>query len=311
MLDVRRLRLLVELADRGTITAVARAHAYSPSAVSQQLATLEREAGVPLLEPTGRRVRLTAAGERLVARAENLMAEMERAEAELAATAQGSGPLIGTVRVAAFQSAVLSLVPAALTTLASQHPELRVEVTELEPEAALPALIGGIYDLVLAEEYPGHPLGLPSATHRRDLMADELLLAVPTSWPTTRPADLAGQPMALEPPGTAARQWAEATCRAAGVEPDVRYTSSDLQIHLRLVASGHAAALLPALSGVRQIAGVVTHRLPQAPHRTITLMTRRGTEADPRLRGFSKALSEVGSDASYDLDGGGNTCLGP
>ena len=294
MLDLRRLRLLVELAERDTITAVARAHSYSPSAVSQQLATLEREAGVPLLEPVGRRVRLTAAGERLVARAETLLAEMERTEAELAATAQLDGPIIGTVRVAAFQSAVLTLVPAALTTLVDLHPDLRVEVTELEPEAALPALIGGIYDLVLAEEYPGHPLGLPSATHRHDLMADELFLVVPTCWPFARLGDLVGQPMALEPPGTAARQWAETMCRTAGVEPEVRYTSSDLQIHLRLVASGHAAALLPALSGVHQLDGVLTHRLPQVPHRTIALVTRRGTEADPRLRAFSKALSTAG-----------------
>src|SRR5690349_18417886 len=131
MLDLRRLRLLRELARRGTIAAVAEALSYSPSAVSQQLAALEKETGVPLLEPAGRRVRLTAAAELLVTHTEVLFEEVERAEAALA---QSLGANVGTLRVAAFQTAVLTLVPNALTRLERDHPGLRVEVTELEPD---------------------------------------------------------------------------------------------------------------------------------------------------------------------------------
>src|SRR5215475_2403974 len=114
MLDLRRLRLLRELARRGTITAVAEALSYSPSAVSQQLAALEKETGVRLLEPAGRRVRLTAQANLLVAHTEVLLEAMERAEAALA---QSLTETVGTLRVAAFQTAVLTLVPHALTQL--------------------------------------------------------------------------------------------------------------------------------------------------------------------------------------------------
>lgn len=151
MLDLRRLRLLRELARRGTIAAVAEAFSFSPSAVSQQLSTLEKETGVRLLEPAGRRVRLTAQAELLVTHAEVLLEEMERAEAALA---QSLETTVGTLRVAAFQTAVLALVPGALIRLAQKHPQLRVEVTELEPAVATPALVAGEFDIVLGEEYP-------------------------------------------------------------------------------------------------------------------------------------------------------------
>ena len=179
MLDLRRLRLLRELARRGTIAAVAEALSFSPSAVSQQLSTLEKETGVRLLEPAGRRVRLTAQAELLVAHAEVLLEEMERAEAALA---QSLETTVGTLRVAAFQTAVLTLAPSALTRLAQKHPQLRVEVTELEPEVAMPALVAGEFDLVLGEEYPGHPLPRPREAERCDLLTDDLRLVVPAGW---------------------------------------------------------------------------------------------------------------------------------
>jgi DNA-binding transcriptional LysR family regulator len=135
MLDLRRLRLLRELARRGTITAVAEALSYSPSAVSQQLAALEKETKVRLLEPAGRRVRLTAQADLLVAHTEVPLEKMERAEAALA---QSLSEIVGTLRVAAFQTAVLTLVPPALSQLEPQHPSLRVEVTELERKSPCP-----------------------------------------------------------------------------------------------------------------------------------------------------------------------------
>ena len=155
MLDLRRLRLLRELSARGTIGAVAEALSYSPSAVSQQLALLEREAGVPLLERAGRNVRLTAAAQRLVVHTDALLARVEEAEADLEATAE---QITGTVKVAAIQSAGLYLLAPALRRLSLAHPALRVEVTDAEPETTMPALALGTLDLVLGDEYPFLPL---------------------------------------------------------------------------------------------------------------------------------------------------------
>jgi DNA-binding transcriptional LysR family regulator len=137
MLDVRRLRLLCDLSRLGTIAAVARAHTYTPSAVSQQLSALEREAGVALLERSGRRVALTAAGRLLAGHAETVLAALEQATAALAAAAAGlSGPL----RIGAFPTAVRTLLPAALVALGARHPGLELMVTELDPVAVPAAL---------------------------------------------------------------------------------------------------------------------------------------------------------------------------
>jgi DNA-binding transcriptional LysR family regulator len=287
MLDLRRLRLLRELARRGTIAAVAQALSYSPSAVSQQLAALEKEAGVRLLEPAGRRVRLTAQAELLLTHTEVLLEEMERAEAELA---QSLNETAGTLRVAAFQTAVLGLVPHMLIQLEQQHPALRVEVTELDPGLALPALIAGEFDLVLGEEYPGFPLPRPRDTQRQDLLTDELRLITPARWNERSLPSLASRPFVLEPAGTTAREWATAACRQAGFEPDARYTTTDLQIHLRLVESGLAAALLPDLSGAGDRHDVAAHRLNGRPRRQIFTTVRRGAARHPKVQAFTSAL---------------------
>lgn len=287
MLDLHRLRLLRELHRRGTITAVARALSFSPSAVSQQLATLERETGVRLLEPVGRRVRLTPQGQLLVTHADVLLSEMERAESALANSLQET---TGTVRVAAFQSAVMELVPGALARTLDAHPRLRIEVAELEPETALPALIAGELDLVVTEEYPGQPLPLLPEVERTPLIEDELLLATPAAWPSRALGDLAERPFVMEPLGTAARHWAVATCRQAGFEPDVRYTTADLVIHLRLVEAELAVALVPDLSGVRRKGAVRSAPLPGRPTRKLFIAVRRGTSERPALRAFVSAL---------------------
>src|ERR687884_1062640 len=137
MLELRRLRLLRELKDRGTIAAVADALQYTPSAVSQQLAMLEREAGVPLLERAGRGVRLTDAALVLVEHAEALLERAALAEADLAAAA---GTVAGRARIAGFQSVALRIAIPAMGRLARDAPRLRCEFFEAEPEHALPAL---------------------------------------------------------------------------------------------------------------------------------------------------------------------------
>jgi len=289
MLDLNRLRLLLELQRRGTITAVAQALSYSPSTISQQLATLERETGVRLLEPAGRRVRLTPQAELLAEHAAGLLEQVERAEAALAARDE----VVGTLRIAAFQTAVLTLVPPAITRLGERHPRLRVEVTELEPEAALPGLLTGTFDVVIAEEYPGHPLPRSPQTEHEVLVDDELHLVVPTGWSARRLDELADHPFVMENAGSTARSWATAACRTAGFEPDVRYGSSDLLVHLRMVEEGLAAALLPALAGAQHRSGVRVHPLEDSPERRIVTAVRRGALDHPKTRTFTESLRVV------------------
>src|SRR4051794_166870 len=155
MLDLRRLRLLRELHERRTIAAVADALQFTPSAVSQQLAILEREAGVPLLARAGRGVRLTDEALVLLGHADALLERAALAEADLAAAA---GTVAGRARIAGFQSVAIRLALPAMEALGRDAPRLRCELVEAEPEQALPALAIGDVDLVLGDEWQHQPL---------------------------------------------------------------------------------------------------------------------------------------------------------
>ena len=183
MLDLHRLRLLRELETRGTIAAVADALRFTPSAVSQQLAVLEREAGVPLLERAGRGVRLTDAARVLVGHADALLERSERAEAELAAA---SGRIAGRARIASFQSAAFHLAVPAMTALARDAPELRCELVEAEPEQSLPTLPLGEVDLVIGDEWQHQPLPRLTSIDRDDLLRDPVYLVLPERHPSAR-----------------------------------------------------------------------------------------------------------------------------
>src|ERR1700755_1004747 len=190
MLDLHRLKLLREVDARGTIHGAARALDYTPSAISQQLAVLEREAGAKLLERTGRNVRLTESGRVLVRHAATLLDGVEAAAAELA-TICGGRPA-GVVRVSAFQSAFLRIVAPAVAALAQGNPDIRVEATELEVEEAVPALRLQQLDVVVGDEYEGQPRPVRPDLRREPLVRAEVRLGVPraasTGPPPARPA---------------------------------------------------------------------------------------------------------------------------
>jgi DNA-binding transcriptional LysR family regulator len=298
MLDLKRLRLLRELAARGTIGAVADALSYSPSAVSQQLAQLEREAGVPLLERVGRNVRLTAAAQTLVMHTDALLARVEEAEADLAATAE---QITGTLRVAAIQSAGLYLLAPALRRLSAEHPALRVEVTDAEPETSMPAVALGSLDLVLGDEYPFLPRAPDPRLDLEPLIDEQFRVMLPAGH---RLAADAG-PVALSAlrddawaVGKADSHYGELTIRACralgGFEPDVHHRSNDLLMLLALVANGQAVTLLPDLVGADREPGVVVRDVAEAPlRRTVFGATRRGSARVPALSALRAALRDT------------------
>jgi DNA-binding transcriptional LysR family regulator len=300
MLDVHRLRLLRELDRRGTLAAVARALSYSPSAISQQLSQLEAEAGVTLLEPAGRGVRLTPLARILVAHTEAILERLEEAEAQLRAA---ETEVRGTLRVASFQSVLFALIPSVLTRLAERHPGLRVEITHQQAVPAFEGLLAHEFDLVLGEEFPG--VARPPVTGARTqlLAHDELFLVLPARGPYAlgtqvgQPfglADLAGVPWVLDPQDTGPGQWARNACREAGFEPDVRYAGSDLLFEILLAETGLAAAVVPGLllfAVPRPDARI--QRIPGRPHRRLTTGVRAGAAGQPAIRAFRDALRQA------------------
>lgn len=297
MLDVHRLRLLVELSRRGTLSAVADALSYSKASVSQQLAALERELGLPLLRRVGRGVQLTPQGSVLVAEAIGILDQLEHAEV---AVAESLTEVTGTVRLAVFQSTAHSLLPRALDALARRHPALRVEVTESDPETGLVGVSSRDFDLILAEQYPGHTRPLHRDLDRVALAHDALALARrPGSTPHADPGralwSTRDDPWVLEPPGTASRAWAEQLCRSAGFEPDVRYAVADLTAHVRLIHAGLAVGLLPELFWAGDAPTVDLLPLPGEPRREIFSSARRVSADAPAIRAVRRALADAAS----------------
>ena len=298
MLDLHRLRLLRELEARGTIAAVAEALRFTPSAVSQQLAVLEREAGVPLLERAGRGVRLTDAALVLVDHADALLERSERAEAELAAA---SGRIAGRARIASFQSAAFHLAVPAMRALAHDAPELRCELVEAEPEQSLPTLPIGDVDLVIGDEWQHQPLPRLVGIDREDLLHDPVFLVLPAAHPAARRhrravplSELAGEPWTTGHRDTRSG-WEEVivrTCRAlGGFEPDIRHRTNDSVTSLALVAAGQAVTLLPRLVQPGARPGVAVHELAEGSvHRTIFAATRAADARRPSIVALLAAI---------------------
>ena len=293
MLDLHRLRLLTELSQRGTIGAVAEALSYAPSSISAQLTKLEQEAKTPLLEHVGRGLRLTPAAEALVLRAETLLDEMERAESELA---QASGTVTGTIKLAMFQSAALALLPGTLRRVAQNHPQLRVEMTQTEPEIALRETWQRDFDLVVAENYPQHSTQhLPGLIHS-PLTRDRLRLATWHGSEVTSLAQAAELPWVMEPAPAASRHWALQQCRLAGFDPDIRYESADLQAHVQLVEAKLAVSILPSVLGGYRRPKVKWVGLPRNPHREIFTALRDSMSTHPGVLAVRSALeAEAGT----------------
>ncbi|MFG2995120.1 LysR substrate-binding domain-containing protein [Streptomyces sp. NPDC048340] len=319
MLDVRRLRLLRELARRGTIAAVAEALSFSPSAVSQQLGVLEREAGLPLLERTGRRVRLTPAGQNLVRHAEAVLERLEQADADLAEARSG---LAGALRIGAFPTATRAIVPAALVILARRHPALEPMVSETDPAAVAHALRAGDLDVALVHEYDFVPTPEEPGLATEPLYREAMYLAAPATGggpgpgpgpgagagagPGAQPGAVPGPgpdqgavlrtyadaPWITATPGTLCRAMAVRACQAAGFTPRVRHQVDEFATVLALVAAGQGVAVVPQL-------GVAGHADP-AVGLTRLLMERRtkvafrsGAAAHPAVAAFGAALREA------------------
>ena len=300
VLEMRRLRLLSELSRRGTIAEVARAVGYTPSAVSQALALLERETGVALLERDGRRVRLTPAATGLVARADRVLAELDAAAAELAAE---HGTVTGSVAIGAFPSAAVQLAVPAVRELHARHAELDCKVREHEPEDGIPLLRSGALDVLISERYDDVAPAPAGGLEEYLLLSESLLLVLPADHPGDDPVDLttlAGEPWIGGLAGTQYAVAMELACRAAGFEPRFAHTADEASVHHALAAAGLGVALVPALAchgfqGVRYAPA-----MPAPPRRHVSALSRRGADRRPAVAAVLDALRAAACAAGAD-----------
>jgi DNA-binding transcriptional LysR family regulator len=249
MLDLDRLRALSAVATYGSVSAAADVLHVTTSAVSQQVAKLERETGQKLLERNGRGVRLTDAAAMLAAHADRILAMVEEAESDLEAQ---RGEVVGELAVAAFPTAARGLVPTALRALGLKHPRLTVCLREQEPHAAVPLAVRGEIDLGIVQDWFNVPLAIPDGLVKSSLLDDVADVALPAGHRLAERSvvdlgELHGDSWIAQSPGAICRDWLVHTLRSAGLEPRVAHTADEYATQLALVAVGLGTAIVPRL----------------------------------------------------------------
>ena len=250
MLDVKRMRVLKEVAAQGSFSAAAEALSFTQSAVSQQIAALERETGAKLVERAPRGIRLTDAGRALVSHADAVIARLDDAEQELAAIAGLRG---GRLRLASFQSAGATLVPLAVKTFHERHPDVELSMMEADPVDSLPALKAGEIDLALVFDYPAIPEPPDEQIETLHLVDDPYDAVLPADHKLASRKRVKLEQLAEE-------SWINSTskvschlivlsaCREAGFEPKVEFETDENTAVQAFVASGVGVALMPRLA---------------------------------------------------------------
>ncbi|WP_326599365.1 LysR family transcriptional regulator [Streptomyces sp. NBC_01803] len=292
MLDLTRLRILVAVAREGSVTAAAEALHYAQPSVSHHLARLEAEVGVVLVRRAGRGILLTDAGWLLVARAEEILGQVESARAELAAHA---GLRTGRVRLAAFPSALATLVPPAAARLAADHPGIELALTEAEPPEALTALRNADVDAALIFEH-GEPVpGDRRHTTVTPLREEPMYVVTPAdgefAGPRGQLATFAGENWIAG--CERCRTHLAALCERAGFAPRITFETDDYVAVQALVAAGLGVGVLPGLAlAAHRHPGVRADRLPGDLRRVSLAVYGKPPAALP-VQAFAEALSAV------------------
>ncbi|HVP01288.1 MAG TPA: LysR substrate-binding domain-containing protein [Solirubrobacteraceae bacterium] len=305
MLDIRRMRVLREVAARGSFSAAAAALAYTQSAVSQQIAALERETGTRLVERGARGVRLTDAGRALVAHTDAILARLDDAEAELDAIA---GLRSGHLRLVAFPSVASSLMPPAIARFRDAHPAVELTLRPAEPEDGMALVKAGEADIALTIETADERAALVEGLDREVLLDDPMFLVLPRGHALAarrrlRLEDLAGEAWIMgSNTGTCpdARILLRA-CARAGFEPDVAFQSDDYLAIQGFIAAGVGVSLIPDLALVTVRDDVIVRSLgPAAPRRRIVAATLQGAWASPAKEAMLDVLRAVGTEFAQE-----------
>ena len=290
MLSVWRLQLLREVGRRGTIRAAAAAMSITPSAVSQQLKSLAAEAGVTLLEPHGRLVRLTDAGEMLIRHADTITAAIVAAESELAAT---RNELAGTLRIAAFPTAARALLPDVISSLGRAHPRLRLTLRDLETDESLQALRLDEVDLAIVDEYDEVTQIREPGLALAELMHDPLYVAGAADLMPKLPlhlVDLVDAPWIMDTEASSIFGAVVRQCRVAGFEPNVRSNCRDYSVIIALVEAALGIAIVPGLALRDRAIRAEIAALEPPLHRRVLAAVKPERRAHPAVAALLSAL---------------------
>ncbi|MDQ1745205.1 MAG: hypothetical protein QOE23_3544 [Pseudonocardiales bacterium] len=285
-LDVGRLRLLREVELRGSIAAAAREVGLTPSAVSQQLSILEREAGTPLLDRSPRGVLLTGAGQALVGRARSILQLLEEARADLDRL---TGELSGHIRIGTVASAAAALVSPAAIRLAAEHAALELTVSVAEPGRSIDQLLEGDLDIAVVDVYDGVPVPVPDYLLSTDLCTEPLVVVTALDALPGRGAlklsALSDVNWVMPPLDAACGQAVRFACRAEGFEPRVRWETDDMLLLVRAVSAGHGIAVLPRLAVADNVAEIEIRPLAEpSMSRRLLALTRTSSQDRPIIR---------------------------
>jgi DNA-binding transcriptional LysR family regulator len=295
MLDVRRMRVLREVAERGSIAAAAQALAFTPSAVSQQIATLEREAGVALVERGPRSIRLTEAGQVLVAHTEGILASLEAAEAEIQAIAGLRG---GILRLASFPTAYATVMPPALVEFRRRYPSVELTLTDGDPLASLERVRSGELDLALMYEYAFVPFPADDTIEQVPLLEDAIRVLLPRGHPAARRRavrlkDLADESWITSTARSSCHLFVARACRAAGFEPRIAFESDDHAVWQGLVAAGVGVALAPELALTTLHPGVEARPVALQPLKRRVFAAHRAGGRSAAIGAMLEVLAET------------------
>jgi molybdate transport repressor ModE-like protein len=295
MLDVRRMRILREVAARGSFSAAAEALSFTQSAVSQHVAALERETGTQLVERRRDGVRLTDAGRVLVGHADAILARIESAEDELAALGGLRG---GRLRLISFQSGGATLAPRAVAAFRERAPKVELSMLQAEPDEAGARLRAGEVDLALVYDHPSTPDLLAPDLELTHLVDDAYDAIVPAGHPLAerrrlRLSDLADEPWVCSTQANGCRTITEAVCHEAGFQPRVAFETDETLAAQALVAAGVGVTIQPRLALTTVHSGVVARNLANAPVRRVWAARLEGAYASPAGDAMLQTLQDV------------------
>ncbi|MEV6405538.1 MULTISPECIES: LysR family transcriptional regulator [Streptomyces] len=295
MLNLERLRTLDALARHGSVSGAAAGLHITTSAVSQQMAKLEREVGQQLLAKNGRGVRLTDAGRLLADHAARILSHVELAQSDLEAQ---RGQVVGELRLSAFPTAARGLFPVALAGLREEHPGLRVRSCELEPEHGIAGVIRGDLDLAVVLDWYNKPMPVPDGLVKAPILDDPADVAMPAGHPLAGRdevdlGEFAGDEWITWGDGEFCHEWLMFTLRSRGVEPIVGHRAAETHTQLGLVAAGLGVCIAPLLGRHPVPEGIVIVPLRQRLRRHVYAVWRADADRRPSIRAAVKALKSA------------------
>ncbi|MDX3801606.1 LysR family transcriptional regulator [Streptomyces sp. AK04-3B] len=296
MLNLERLRTLDALARHGSVSGAATGLHITTSAVSQQLAKLEREVGQQLLAKHGRGVRLTDAGRLLADHASRILSQVELAQSDLEAQ---RGQVAGELRLSAFPTAARGLFPVALAELRKAHPALRLRSSELEPERGVAGVVRGDLDLAVVLDWYNKPMPIPDGLVKAPILDDPADVAMPADHRLAGRdevdlGEFAEDEWITWNEGEFCHEWLMFTLRSRGIEPIVGHRAAETHTQLGLVAAGLGVCIAPVLGRRPVPEGVVTVPLRQRVRRHVYVVWRADADRRPSIRAAVRALKSAG-----------------